>query len=505
MQTHNLFSDEHELNKLIIETANEGIWLIDEKNITVFVNQKMAEILNYSVEEMTGASLFDFMDEEARKKAIENLNQGKEDGANRHEFRFLTKDGKSIWTLLNTNPVIKNGTYRGALAMVTDISHSKQHELELKDSYFSYISLFEDSPVPIWDEDFSKIKDYIDKKKQEGVADFRAFFSENPDKLEECTSLLIVNNINQAVVDLNEAKSKKDVLENFRALLTRDSANYAIEQLVAIAENRTSCEFDAELLTFGGNIRYVHLKWSVVKGYENNYGRVYLSTTDMTERIIDENLSLQHSNREKAVLLKEIHHRVKNNLQIISSLLNLQSYVIEDPSMRDVFSMSLHRVKAMATVHELLYKSNDFSGIDYKEYLNRLIDTLVESMKGEINNIQVDITVDDIHLNINTSVPLGLLINEIITNSLKHGIEADKPGRIYVEIYADKSPNYTLKIGDYGKGIPKDFNISDTETLGLQLVTSLIDQLSGSIERDFTTHGTHYIIQFQELEQQSSI
>lgn len=497
------YSNENELYKLIIETTNEGIWMIDENNVTNYVNKKMEDILGYSENEMLGTGLFDFMDAEGIEIATKNLERGKQGIEESHEFKFKSKDGRDVWTMINTSPITIDKIYRGALAMVTDISEAKSRETQIKDSYYSYISLFEDSPVPIWDENFSKIKLYIDNLKTEGVEDFRSYFRDHPNKLEECTSLLIINNINQAVVEINEADSKEQVLKGFRKLLTRNSAEYAIEQLVAIAEDKSSCEFDAELLTFKGNTRHVHLKWSVVKGHQKDYSRVYLSTTDVTKRIVDENLSLQNSNREKAVLLKEIHHRVKNNLQIISSLLNLQSHGIEDQKMKEIFNMSLNRVKSMATVHELLYQSNDFSGIDYREYLKKVVFSLIESMKGEENNIAVHLKVDNVRLNINTSIPLGLLINEIITNSLKHGILNNDTGDLYLEIYCEEHPNYILKIGDNGKGIPSSLDIESTDTLGLQLVTSLVEQLMGSIERSFEQQGTHYVIRFQELAQQS--
>ena len=123
-------------------------------------------------------------------------------------------------------------------------------------------------------------------------------------------------------------------------------------------------------------------------------------------------------------------------------------------------------------------------------------------MKGKENNITVDLDVKDVKLNIGTSIPLGLLINEIITNSLKHGIPDERPGKIYISITQHEHPNYALKIGDNGKGISQDFDMAQTDTLGLQLVTSLVDQLIGTLEHDFSKPGTHYNIQFQELEQQ---
>lgn len=495
-----IYSDDSELYKLIIETANEGIWIIDENKHTVFLNQKMAKFLGHTIGEMLGKSIFDFIPKEHVDESRRMMAKWELSSSTQQVLQFISATGSDVWLSLNTSAIIKDGQQHGTLAMATNITEERMRLQELRQNRLNYTSLFEDLPVPIWDEDFSEIKAYIDQKKREGIRDFRKFFTENPRELEECSSLLIVNNINQAVVELNEAESKAQVLTQFRTLLTEKSAEYAIEQMVAIAENRSSCEFDAELRTFGNNIRYVHFRWTVVKGYEDSYKCVYLSTTDLTERIIDENLALQNSNREKAVLLKEIHHRVKNNLQIITSLLNLQSYGIEDPLMRSTFEMSLNRIKSMATVHEMLYRSNDFSGINYREYLSTLVSFLVESVKGEDNKMEIDMRVEDVVLNINTSIPLGLLINELITNSLKHGLRDSDSGEIYLHMTSLGGGNYSLKIGDNGIGIPAETDIFATETLGLQLVTSLVDQLSGSIELDRLTPGTHFKICFAELE-----
>ena len=261
---------------------------------------------------------------------------------------------------------------------------------------------------------------------------------------------MIVNDINQAVVDLNEATSKEHMLNHFTELINKNSPRYVIDQFEAIANNELSCEFDAELVTFNGIKRYVHLKWTVVKGFENTYAKVYLTTTDVTKRIIAENLLLQHSNREKELLLKEIHHRVKNNLQIVTSLLNLQSNSIEDEQTKSLFEISLHRISSMALVHELLYQSKDFSKINYGSYLKKLILPLIDSMNPAGSNISLNIEADEISLNINTSIPLGLLINEIITNSLKHGFVVNQTGEVYLRLHNDGESNFSLCIGDNG-------------------------------------------------------
>lgn len=486
-----------EIYKLIIETANEGIWMIDAENKTNFVNQKMAELLGCSIESMIGKTLFEFMDEAGIIQAQENLKRGKDGLAEAHEFRFVKSNGEDLWTHINTSPIIVDGIYKGALAMVTDTTCKKLEEEQSIENARLYKSLFDDSPIPIWDEDFSEIKNYLDNLKSSGVKDIRTYFEENEERIIECSSLLKVNNLNQAVVELNEADSKEHILNDFRSLLSRKSADYAIRQFEAIARGDKTCEFDAELRTFGGNLRHVHLKWTVVRGYEHNYKRVYLTTTDVTKRILAENALLKNSNKEKELLLKEIHHRVKNNLQIITSLLKLQTNSIEDQRTIDLFEVSLHRINSMALVHELLYQSDDFSQINYGKYIKTLTTPLVDSLKQQDADIKLNIDIqDNVALNINTSIPLGLLINEIITNSLKHGIQSD--GEIYINITNDGNNQYTLCIGDNGKGYDSNFDAENSNSLGLQLVNSLTEQLSGNINRDLSKAGTHYIIQFEE-------
>lgn len=488
-----------ELYKLILETANEGIWMIDENNLTNFVNDKMAHMIGYSREDMMGKTLFEFMDDEGVRISEQNIEKRKSGIEEVHAFKLMSKNGIPVWTLMNTSPIIVDGEYKGALAMVTDITEQKKQDERFRENYQSYFSLFEESPVPIWDEDFSKIKLYIDELKERGITDFHKYFEGHPDEIVKCASLMIVNNVNQAVVDINEADSKEHVLNHFRELITKDSAGYAVNELVAIANGERSCEFDAELRTFKGNKRYVHLKWTVVKGYEDSYKHVYLTTTDWTEKIIQNNLELQKSNREKETLLKEIHHRVKNNLQIISSLLNLQAGSIEDEHTKELLYVSLNRVHSMALVHELLYSSKNFSSIDYSKYLDALIRPLVNLMSEPGSSNELKLNANGIELNINTALPLGLLINEIVTNSLKHGLKGRPEGLIYVDLEKKDKDNYLLEIGDNGLGISPDVFSENRNSLGVQLIKSLVDQLSGTLELDYSKEGTHYQITFKEI------
>ncbi len=456
-------------------------------------------MLGDSEENIVGRHFKDFTFPED-EVTISEMHERREDGnSDGYELRLRNKQGEVVWVFVNASPLMKEGKYIGSLGMLSNITVHKQKEQKRIEQERRYRSLFEDSPVPIWDEDFSEVKKYLNRLKEQGITNIREYFENNLNAVEECAGLLIVNDANQAVVDLNEAPNKAYLLENFTKLIDSNSPGYAINQFEAIANGEKSCEFDAELRTFNNNVVHVHMKWTVVKGYEDTYEKVYLSTTDLTDRIVAENANLRKSNDQKELLLKEIHHRVKNNLQIITSLLKLQANSVEDERTVELFELSLHRINSMALVHDLLYRSEDFSRINYGLYLETLVTPLIESMTQDNAEIELEINAENISLNINTSIPLGLLINEIITNSMKHGLKGKEKGKIYIFITQEDSGMFRLCIGDDGIGFARDIDIEEADTLGLQLITSLAEQLMGKIEHDHSNPGTHYQISFQEL------
>lgn len=497
---HFLLSEPGELYKLIIDSADEGILVLNEEQKIIFANEQVQLLTEVSKESLLLKDISEIFTSDDCEHCIEMKALIKEGKKCEIELRVKLQSQGYKWVKVISTPIIQENKFRGSLLLIRDITEEHEIELESQENQWNYSTLFEHIPVPIWEEDFSKIKEYIDDVKSQGIKDVENYFREHPDKLNECVGLLIVNNINQAVVEINEAQSKEEVIQRFRKFLNEKSAEYALKQIVAIANNEAICEFDAELRTFKNNIRYVHFKWIVVKGHEKTYKRVILSTTDYTERIIAENLSLQHSNREKAVLLKEIHHRVKNNMQIITSLLNLQSYTIDDPGVKDLFTMSLQRISSMASIHEMLYRSDDFSGIHYKDYLDNLLYSLIDSFKGRDNNVTYTLNMDDIVLNINTSIPLGLLVNEIITNSLKHGIPGDRQGHIHLSMATTSDGKFKLTISDDGVGIPSHVNLKNCESLGMQLIHSLAEQLNGSLHIESNSEGTTFTLAYEELE-----
>ena len=206
--------------------------------------------------------------------------------------------------------------------------------------------------------------------------------------------------------------------------------------------------------------------------------------------------------KEKETLLREVHHRVKNNLQTVSSLLSLQSRGIDDVKMKSLLKSSQNRVISMAMVHEMLYMREDLSRIEYKTYVQELSEYLVRSVKGAENKVKLNIDIPDIKLGIDTAIPLGLLINEALTNALKYGIQEDKEGEINIALKKEADEDYVLNIGDNGVGFPAQVDHKSTRSLGLKLIHNLARQLKGTITRDDSKKGTNYIVKFREIGQQ---
>jgi PAS domain S-box-containing protein len=239
----------------------------------------------------------------------------------------------------------------------------------------------------------------------------------------------------------------------------------------------------------------VDLRETVFYGTKNEIIGIIGVSKDITQRKRAE-LKIKESLEEKEVLLQEIHHRVKNNLQIISSLLNLQTYYVEGEESINVLKDSQNRVKTMAIVHEKLYQSPNLKDINFKEYIEDLISGLFYSYGIESKNIKTEINLEDLKIDIDTAIPCGLIINELVTNCLKYAFP-DKKGILKVEL-TPKSDYINLIVADNGVGLPPHINIENTNTLGLKMVNSLVHQLEGTLKLNRTS-GTEFIIKFKEL------
>jgi len=270
-----------------------------------------------------------------------------------------------------------------------------------------------------------------------------------------------------------------------------------LQQVVALADDEI-IEHDYRMKNADGEWRWLSSREIIFTRTPEGQPHVVLGTAqDITVRKQAEE-QIKASLREKEVLLKEIHHRVKNNLQVISSLFRLQSRYTNDRHALEMFRESQDRVQSMALVHQKLYQSADLARIDFAEYLRSLTTSLLHSYQTNTHSVTLTIMVDDLFLNIDQAIPCGLIINELVSNSLKYAFPDNRAGAIRIELRRTLDNQMTLTVHDNGIGLPPDIDLTTNKTLGLQLASTLTNQLGGSITID-RHDGTTFVIVFMPV------
>jgi len=343
-----------------------------------------------------------------------------------------------------------------------EIDERKQAEAALRESEKRFRNLFENSPDPIFVEDLDG-----------NVLDV------NPAAC-RLHGIERKNLIGMNVLDLVPGDQKEQVTRDFPV-----KVGQKLERKDGFSRTANGRSIPVE-------ISASHIEYS-------GKPALLFHVRDMTERKRVEE-KIKTALKEKEVLLKEIHHRVKNNLQTISSLLNLQSGYIKDKQSLEVFKNSKERVHAMALIHEKLYESRDLSKIDFREYICSLVNDLFDSYSTNKEQVLLKMKIEDAALGIETAIPLGLIINELVSNSLKYAFPGSREAEIQVKLEEckDEEYDYTLIVGDNGIGLPGELDFRDSKSLGMVLVCSLAKQLHGAIDLD-RKDGTTFTIKFKQL------
>lgn len=285
-----------------------------------------------------------------------------------------------------------------------------------------------------------------------------------------------------------------------------------INELVAVSDEVKNGNFNARVKIFSNDeIGYLANRFNVmVETLDEFYAHLENKVEARTKELAEANKKLEFeiderknaeqkikiSLDEKILLLKEIHHRVKNNLQIISSLLFLQSNKVDDPEAKEFFTESQNRIISMALVHENLYKSESLTQVAFSNYIQHIIQNLTESYSID-SNITIKTNLDEVYLSIDSSIPLGLILNELITNSIKHGFKVSEIGSndtnktLYVNLF--NSEMIVLEVGDNGVGLPENIDLHSNTSLGMKIISSLVNQLDAELKID-RTNGTKFSI-----------
>lgn len=446
--------------KSIFRVAPTGIGMVQERTIK-WCNDLFCSMTGYSMDEIVGTNTRILYpdQEEYEDVSREMFLQNREIGTGTVETRWKTKEGHIIDVLLNATPFDQKNQSLGITFTVLDITERKKVERELRESEERFRKLIMRTPISMVLVDDKLNVIMVNEK-------FTSLFGYDIDEVSDYKTLYI-----KLIHD-----------ESTREKLIRDHADFFNPVSECISQ-------ECIALCKDGSARVIDIEEAHLQN-----GRI-ISLIDMTayrnaERAIRANL------REKELLLKEIHHRVKNNMQVISSLLHLQMDYIKDPADVELFKKSESRIRTMALVHESLYKSDNLSSIDFEPFILGLIDNLFDSFKVNRDRISVEIKVDNVSLGIDRAIPCSQIINELIMNSLKYAFPGDDSGHIKINFYLQEGA-YHLIIADDGIGMPEDIDLKNIKTLGLQIVFSLVEQIKGIIKLEGPP-GSCFNIMFRE-------
>lgn len=455
----------NELNNLY-NNLSYGYHALDENGGFIQVNDIELSWLGYKREDLVGKkTFFDLLTPAGQRAFGQSFADLKQQGlVQALELELICADG-SLFPILLTSTAYQDasGNFAMSRSTIFDMTGHKQTALEA-----------------LRNQDLRQI-----------------FFNESADAvfLVDAETLLTLD-CNPRAVELYEAENRQELLNIEGHQLQRyPFTPRELEEIVVEMTKIGRWNRELEYVTCKGNIFWGNIaaKQISVAGKRVNLVRI----TDVTARKQAEE-QVQLSLQEKELLLKEVHHRVKNNLHTISNLLDLQTEGIEDDHLLSLFNDSQNRIQAMALIHEQLYESQDFGKVEFGEYIDRLISNLSLSYGDQIRPIRPIVEAESIWINLETAIPCGLLLNELVTNAFKHAFPEGRSGTVRVQLYQDETQHLNLKIWDDGVGLPPDINWQNSSSLGLKLVRILAKQLKASLVMD-CSQGTFVHLTFSEL------
>jgi len=470
----------------IVESSKDAIVTVSLDGIVTSWNKGAKQIFGYTDEEILGKKVSMLEPDNRRgeiKYFIEEIRQGKK--IKLYESSRLKKDGTIIIISGTLSPVLDTSGKLVAISIIArDITDKKSAEEKLRDSEEKYRNIVETANEGILITDKENIITYVNQK----LVDMLGY------KLE--------NFIGSPIWGFISEEYRPIVKQNLEKRMQGISGSYELK-----------------LIQKNGSPLWTFLNAKPLLNKDGKYVGAMSMLTDITERKKAEVAMAEIEIARK----KEIHHRIKNNLQVISSLLDLQAdqfknkECIQDYEVLEAFRESQARVISMALIHEELYKGDGFETLNFSPYIQELAENLLQTYR--VGNIDISLKLnlaENPFFDMDIAVPLGMIVNELVTNSLKHAFLGINKGEIQIKLSReengksinekDKSTNFILTVSDNGIGIPENINIEDLDTLGMQLVISLIDQLDGELElkRD---NGTEFIIRFivEEKDNQASM
>lgn len=452
-----LRESEEKFRMLAEESPN--MIFINKKGRIVYANQKCEEVMGYQKAEFYSPD-FNFL-ELISPESVDVIQSNLQDHLKGkdvppYEYSLMTKTGKKIDSITTTK-LIRYGGENAILGIITDITDRKRFEDALRNSEEKYRHLVENMSEVLYSTDENGVITYISP-----VA--RSLSGYSPSEI---------------------------IGKNFLEFIFKDDAEYIQEQFrkrISGIHEVSECR----IMTKTGDLKWIRSSGRSIILNDRFLG-IQGVIADITEQKRAED-KIKASLREKEAMMREIHHRVKNNLQIVSSLLRLQSRAIKSRKLKETFDIAQNRIKSMALIHEVLYLSENLDRINFSVYIKRITDYLFAMFSRKAKKIHMELDIGEYYLDIEKAIPCGLIINELVSNAFKHAFPDNKPGKIQI-LLKNKLGKYTLTIRDTGIGFPREVEYRKAETLGLQLVHDLVNQIDGTLAMN-SADGTSFEIDF---------
>ncbi|MFH0789357.1 MAG: DUF3365 domain-containing protein [Pseudomonadota bacterium] len=462
---------EKEFSESLIETAQMIILVLDPEGKILRFNPYLEKISGYSIDEVIGKDWFEtFLPERDRGDLRELFLKAVGDIQTRGNVSPIVTKGGEERTIEWYDKTIKNaqGSVIGLISIGQDITERRRGEEALLESKAQLSNALEMAHLGHWEydvgQDLFTFNDQFYKIFRTTVEQVGGYTMSSAEYAHR-----FVHPDDMAVVGKETRKAIETTDPHF---------NRQIEHRILYAD---------------GTVGYITVRFFIVKGSHGITVKTYGVNQDITERKLAEE-KIKASLLEKETMLKEIHHRVKNNLAVISSLLGLQSRYLEDEKSREIFRESQDRVRVMANIHTMLYQSKNLARVDFGGFIRDLAGRLQQSYRTAEFPIEIQVDIADVSLPIETSIPCGLILNELVSNALKHAFPEGRGGEIHIGL-TTAGDQYVLTVQDNGIGFPEAVAFQNTKSLGLELVNLLVGQINGTI--DLTVDGgTKFTITF---------
>ena len=450
------------LLEAITENAALPIWVRNKKGKHILANREWKKLFGLENEKVIGESIYDLLDDTSAASFHDNDLKIINSQETRTFYEQVSIDGEDRYFVTSMFPLINvPGLEEAAGGVAIDITARKEAENQLKKTEKKLREIVENSTNMFYRHTPDHVLTYVSPQSKEFLG------CEPEEAMKRWTKFVTDNPVNQKGVALTER---------------------------AIETGKTQQPFELELKKENGEIIWVEVNEAPIT-QDGETVAIVGSLTDITKHKQAEK-EIKQALKEKETLLAEVHHRVKNNMAVVSGMMQLQAFKEEDTELETKLLDNVARIGTMASIHEHLYQSETFSSLKFSENLKTISDKLIKTMQTAAK-VKIETSLETVELNLNQAIPCSLIVSEVVTNSLKHAFTGREQGIIDL-LLSEEGQQVKLTIKDDGQGLPDKFNASENDSLGIHLIDKLSKQLGGEYSYRSTEEGTEFKLEFEK-------